>query len=122
MKRFLPIYFASILLSMLISCRDKYVNHKLEYSQLGPCNTDPAQIQMESNIMGERYQFVACLPADFDGKTYEVRQSGDSLRIEFQSKEGPTSSFQITLDIDAQPRYHHIWIGGQWLSVGEVAN
>lgn len=98
------------------------MNHKLEYEKLGPCNTDPVQVQLESNIMGDRYLFIACLPADFDGKGYAVHQSDDSLKVEFSSKEGPVSAFQVTLDIDANPRYHHIWIGGQWLTVGEASN
>lgn len=105
----------------LLSCSDNFINHKIEYKKLGGCGEISPLIQMESNIAGDRYIFNQCLPDDFDEKGYSVIRSGDTLVVSFNKKpDKPLSEFNVTLDIDANPRYGHIRIGNQVLAIGTV--
>lgn len=104
----------------LSSCNDTYVNHKLEFKKLGPCQDISAQVQLEANIAGERYLFNQCLSESFDEKGYSVDRKGDTLVVSFKNKtDEPKAAFALTLDIDASPRYSHIQIGDLVLAIGE---
>jgi len=103
------------------SCKDNFVNHKLEFKPAGECSASTPEIQMESNVMGDRYLFDECLPDNFDGKGYAVNRKGDTLVVSFGNPENrPTAGYAVTLDIDANPRYSHILIGTRTLAIGEV--
>ena len=117
-------YVLLILVFAFYSCNDSMINHKVEFNKVGSCETMSAQYHMESNIVGERYQFHQCLPEDFKGKeSYTITRKGDTLVVAFDTKsEKPKTGFALTLDIDANPRYSHILIGDQILAIGEVQN
>jgi hypothetical protein len=105
----------------LAACNDTYINHKIEFRKIGECGQISPQVQMESNVMGDRYHFNQCLPNDFNEKDYSVNRKGDTLVVSFSQKEGqPQSEYVVTLDIDANPRYDHIQIGNQVLAIGAV--
>lgn len=105
MKKFIP-FIACVL---LCSCSDAFINHKLTFEKAGACGNDQGGIQMLSNINGERYTFDECMNDSFDGKTYTVTRSGDSIFVKFPKGSGAQSRFTITIDIDAKPAYHHIF-------------
>lgn len=118
MKRILLICLFGI---PLLSCNDNFINTKIEFKKLGSCGEISPSIQMVSNIAGDRYTFNQCLPNDFDEKGYSVIRSGDTLVVSFNKKTNPSlSEFNVTLDIDANPRYGHIRIGNQVLAIGTV--
>jgi len=102
------------------SCGDgAFINHKLEYKKTGECSGGQKTINMLSNIAGERYEFESCLDAGFDGTNYTVERKGDSIVVSFPKATGATAAFNITLDIDAKPVYHHIVIDGREIIVGQ---
>lgn len=110
-----------LLITVVCSCNNKeaFINHKLEYKKTGDCGTDGVALNMNmlSNIAGERYMFDACLDADFDGKDLSIDRKGDSIIVAFARKKETGAVFRLTLDIDAYPVYHHIFFNGQEILV-----
>lgn len=104
----------SICCVVLFSCNDPFVRHDLKYEKIGDCSGNTGSIKMISNINGERYEFLSCLDAGFDGKNYSVQRTGDSLIVAFpRSADQPKALYKLILDIDAKPRYNHIILDGQ---------
>jgi hypothetical protein len=116
MKYILLIFTVAI----LSSCGDgSFINHTLEFRKTGDCIPGEKVVNMLSNIAGERYEFEACLDANFDGKNYNVERKGDSIIVSFPKTATAQSAFKITLDIDAKPEYHHIFLDGKEVIVGQ---
>ena len=109
MKYILVIFCAAL----LFSCSNSFINHELKYEKQGECRPLQKDIQMISNINGERYQFLCCMDDDFDGKAYTVNRSGDSIVVSFpKTATKKQSLYSLVLDIDAKPAYHHIFLDG----------
>ncbi len=73
---------------------------------------------MVSNINGERYEFLTCMDDGFDGKHYTVDRKGDSIIVSFpRSVNKKQAMYNIILDIDAKPPYHHILLDGGEVTV-----
>lgn len=103
---------------LFFSCSDSFINHKLKFEKAGDCTGEMKPIRMISNINGERYEFDCCMDGDFDGKAYSVERKGDSIIVGFPKTSGKKQSlFNLTLDIDAKPRYGHIILDGRELIV-----
>ncbi len=111
--------FLLLLGAVVYSCNNNeaFVNHKLSYKKTGDCTPGEKTVNMVSNIAGERYEFEACLDADFDGKRYTVERVGDSIVVDFPKHDGDKAAFMITLDIDAFPLYHVIVLDGKGIVV-----
>ena len=107
-------YLLFFICSMLfLSCSDSFIKHELKYEKQGECRPLEKDIQMTSNINGERYEFFACMDDDFDGKSYKVDRSGDSILVSFpKTLTKKQTLFSLILDIDAKPAYHHIVLDG----------
>jgi hypothetical protein len=115
-------YISLVLLAAVIySCNssENFINHKLEYKKIGECTAGEKAINMLSNISGERYEFETCLNANFAGDAYTVERKGDSIVVAFQRVDGEKAAFKITLDIDANPPYHHIILDGKEILVNQ---
>ncbi len=112
-------YLSLFLVVTLVSCSDAFIKHEMKVEKLGPCVDDRGAIQMLSNINGERYTFNECLEAGFDGKNYNVERNGDSIYVKFPSAAlaGDKQLFKLTLDVDAKPAYHHIFLNGREVHV-----
>ena len=55
---------------------------------------------------------------DFDGKGYTVERKGDSVIVSFTKTTGKKQAeYNLILDIDAKPNYHHIILDGQELTI-----
>ncbi len=108
-------YSVLILVSVLLfSCSDRFLNHSLTYEKLGNCTGIEDPVQLDANINGERFTFHSCLDADFNEKDYTIQRTGDSILVSFtKTSTKPQALFNITLDIDAKPRYHHIILDGK---------
>jgi len=104
--------------ALLFSCSDSFINHELKYEKQGECRPLEKNIQMISNINGERYEFLACLDDDFDGKNYKVDRSGDSIIVSFpKTAKKKQTLYSLILDIDAKPAYHHIVLDGNEITI-----
>lgn len=102
----------------LFSCSDSFINHALKFEKLGDCSNERNPIKMTSNSNGERYEFVSCLDEDFDGKKYSVERNGDSILVSFpKTSDRKQAQFKLILDIDAKPRYGHIILDGEELTI-----
>lgn len=104
--------------SLFISCSDSFINHELKYEKLGDCRSTENNIQMTSNINGERYEFLCCLDDDFNGKNYTVDRAGDSIVVSFpKAITKKQILYSLKLDIDAKPAYHHIVLDGKEITI-----
>jgi hypothetical protein len=102
----------------LFSCSDSFINHELKYEKLGECGNLQKGAKMNSNINGERYEFICCLDDGFDGKNYTVERKGDSILVNFpRSATKKTMAYHLTLDIDAKPAYRYIVLDGQGIDI-----
>ncbi|MBC7936639.1 MAG: hypothetical protein H7Y86_14910 [Rhizobacter sp.] len=105
-------YLLSVIVIVLVcSCSDSFINHTLKAEGSGECNEQPVPVKMISNINGERYEFQYCLGEGFDEKNYTVVRSGDSLLVKFPATGGKKFSYKLILDIDAKPPYRFITLG-----------
>ena len=113
--------FILLLAAVIYSCNNSegFINHKLEFKKIGECTAGEKAINMLSNIGGERYEFETCLNANFAGDAYTVERKGDSIVVAFQRTDGDKAAFKITLDIDANPPYHHIVLDGNEVLVNQ---
>ena len=102
----------------LFSCSDSFINHSLKFEKLGDCSRERGPVEMISNINGERYKFDCCMDNDFDGKGYTVERKGDSVIVSFtKTTEKKQAEYNLILDIDAKPNYHHIILDGEELTI-----
>ena len=99
--------------AIFCSCSDSFINHSLTYEKLGACSNEITPVKMLSNVNGERYELISCINNNFDGKNYLVERKGDSILVTFPKDNAERSSFKLTLDIDAKPVYHHIFLEGK---------
>ena len=114
MKYILFITFSCV----FFSCSDSFINHDLKYEKAGDCTDAPKSVKMTSNINGERYEFACCLDEYFNGKNYTVERKGDSIVVGFPKTQTKKQvMFDLILDIDAKPAYHHIILGDKELSI-----
>lgn len=104
--------------SLLFSCSDSFINHKLKFEKLGDCTGISESIKMISNINGERYEFFSCIDDGFDGKNYTVVRKGDSVIVSFPKTASQQKAlYKLVLDIDAKPRYNHIFLDERELTI-----
>ena len=104
--------------ALLFSCSDSFINHDLKYEMMGECRELAMDIKMESNINGKRYEFLSCMDEGFDGKNYTVERKGDSILVGFPKTAAKKQLlYNLILDIDAKPAYHHIILDGQEISI-----
>ncbi len=112
--------YALLLISscLFFSCSNSFINHDLKFEKIGDCTGISKPIKMESNINGERYEFFCCMDDGFDGKTYTVERKGDSITVNFpRSTAKKQVLYNLTLDIDAKPNYHHIILDGNDVTI-----
>jgi hypothetical protein len=105
---------------LLFSCNDgDFINHTLVAEKAGNCSGTSGAFNMVSNTAGERYTFAVCLPEGYDAKNYTVTRKSDTILVVFpEAKAGQaTSLYNMTLDIDAKPRYNFIKLGSELVAV-----
>jgi hypothetical protein len=115
MKRY-GLYAAMLLLAGCFGDGD-FVKHKLTAEKAGACMGSDGEVKMVSNTNGERYQFSICLPVGFAESDCNVSRQGDTVLVAFPEAKGATAKFNLTLDVDAKPRYRFIQLGKQLLTV-----
>ncbi len=103
--------------------QDPYLNHKLVKAEKlsASCYEYTPKFSMVSNIVGERYTFQKCLHATYDGQ-YTAERRGDTVVVNFTKAAGPEALYNITLDVDAYPRYNFLTIDGTTFTIIPAAN
>ena len=106
---------------LLNACETKpYVKHKLKFEKVADdCSGVSQQFQLNSNILGERYEFNKCLSEDFSEEMMTVERQGDTVVVQFEKKASniKRSEFHIILDIDVYPRYHFLTVDGETFAI-----
>lgn len=104
----------------LVSCSDTgpYLKHELEFKKLGDdCSGQSAQMNMNSNTNGERYEFEECLDADFNEGKMQVERKGDTVVVKFSRTNPRQSLYKMVLDINTYPRYNFLKLGDNTLHI-----
>lgn len=112
-----------LLLCMLVACKtEPYIKHDLEFKKLaGNCDQVNPSVKMISNIAGERFEFEACLPADFSADQLTVTKNGDDAFVNIpDSGKERTTAYKLVLDVKAYPKYKTITIGGETYHIAPV--
>ena len=100
--------------------RKPFVEHKIKFEKVADgCSTPPQSFKMTSNFGGERYEFDRCLAANFDDDQVITSRQGDTVVVKFtKPADGQARGiFNITLDIDSNPKYHFITIDGDTYAI-----
>lgn len=112
-----------LLLVTMAACKtEPYIKHDLELKKLADnCDQVNASVKMISNIAGERFEFEACLPADFSADQLTVTKNGDDAFVNILDKgKQATTSYKLVLDVKAYPKYKTITIGGETYHIAPV--
>jgi hypothetical protein len=110
---------------LMASCTSSgsFINHTLTIEKIGACTGQAPQFSMSSNTSGERYEFNYCLNDNYNTDSASMERIGDTLILNFNDKENSTKAlYKLTLDVDANPGYHFIKLGGQVLTVVTSSN
>lgn len=103
------------------SCKEEpHLKHKLAFTKVAnECASGVWDYKLISNTNGERYEFNACLPQEYSG-TYDVARRGDTLAVTLpgDTSQVPGALYKMVLDVDAWPKYTHIYLGTQLLKLG----
>ncbi len=109
-----------LILFLLAACKtEPYIKHDLTFEKIGDnCDNVNTGVKMISNIAGERFEFEACLPANFSAEQLTVTKTGDSAFVNY-----PVSGsvgYKLILDVKSYPKYTSFTIGGETYHIGPV--
>ena len=123
MKRILlPLFFLGFITSCDVG-HDPYLKHEVELKKVADdCSGMLGSFSMNSNIIGERYVFQECLPANAGKENVIVKRSGDTVSIQFDKSKGATSLYDLTVDINTKPRYNWLTIGNNTFPIIPAAH
>lgn len=103
------------------ACKEEvHLKHKLAFTKIGSeCTSGMWNYKLVSNTNGERYEFNQCLADNYNG-AYTVVRRGDTLDVHFtdDTSQVQHALYKMELDVDAWPKYTHIYLGEQLLKVG----
>jgi hypothetical protein len=110
-----------LLVILIAACKSKaFVKHDLEFEKIADnCTTIKEGINMNSNLNGERFQFESCLDADFKKEQLSSIRQGDTVILKFERKNPTQAKYNITIDLDAYPRYNYLIIDGIGIGINE---
>jgi hypothetical protein len=77
---------------------------------------------MNSNILGERYVFQECMHAGAGKEDVRVVRAGDTVVISFNNNTAGKQLYEITVDVNTQPRYNWLTIGNNTFPIIPTAN
>ena len=114
------ILFAIVFLSFGSCTEEPHLKHNLAFTKIANiCASGVWNYKLISNTNGERYEFNACLAQNYNG-AYNVTKRGDTLVVDIPADTSQLQSalYKMVLDVDAWPKYSHIYLGSQLLKVG----
>ena len=109
---------------VLTACEQElYLKHSIDYSRVSDgCDQIPASFKVSPNFGRQRFEFAKCLPADFSKKQLRVERNGDTISVLFHRPGDSRAMFEITLDIESNPRYQYINIDGETYTITFMDN
>jgi hypothetical protein len=110
------LFFCSLVLA---ACeQESYLKHSLDYTRVADrCDPIPAAFKVSPNFGRQRFEFAKCLPADFSKKQLQVERKGDTIFVLFPRPGDNRALFDITLDIESNPRYQYINVDGETYTI-----
>ena len=109
-----------LLLLFIYSCQTSvkgYLKHDAKVEKLsGNCDNLIDGVQVEANIIGERYEFQKCLNAS-GNYHYTVVNENDTLKVFFKPPTGTTALYKVVLDVQTEPAYKYVSIDGSTFTV-----
>ena len=120
------IFYLAASMVFLFSCdvsHGPYLKHKVAINKVSEnCAAQSQQFSMNSNINGERFVFQECLDADTDESDVLITRSGDTVSIQFQKKGDSQHLYELTVDVNTQPRYNWLKIGNSTIPIIPAGN
>ncbi len=114
--------FAAMLLVMASGCTEEpHLKYNLSYDRTADeCSSGIWNYKLTSNTNGERFEFNQCLPQEYKGEFTVIRRA-DTLVVSFPPDTAriPGALYKMVLDVDAWPKYSHIYLGSQLLQVSK---
>jgi hypothetical protein len=104
-------------------CKTKpFVKHSVDFEKIADnCSNQSAGISMNSNLNGERFEFQSCLDADFTKEQVTSYQPNDTtVLIKFERKNEKQVLYDLTIDLDAYPRYSLLVMDGDSIQMKRV--
>jgi len=108
-----------LLIVLVAACKSKpFVKHELKFEKAADnCSGPDPGFKMNSNLNGERYEFQRCLDADFTKDQLTSVQRGDTVELKFERKNPKQALYNLTVDVDAYPRYNILIIDGTAIEI-----
>jgi len=104
------------------ACKEEpHLKHKLAFTKTADeCASGVWDYKLVSNTNGERYEFNACLAANYNG-SYTLNRRADTLVLTLPADTSQNTSalYKLVLDVDSWPAYSHIYLGAQLLKLGK---
>ena len=119
----MKISFAILSAFLIFSCQTKpFVKHSLDFKKIADnCIGQTPAISMNSNLNGERFEFQSCLDADFKKEQITSYQPNDTtVVLKFERKNAQQVLYELTLDVDAYPRYSLLILDGDTIQMKAV--
>ena len=103
-----------VLIIAIAGCKTKpFIKQSVDFEKVsGDCGTQNGEFRMNSNLNGERYEFQRCLDVDFQKKQLTAIRRGDTIELKFARKNSKQALYNLTVDLDAYPRYNCLLIEG----------
>jgi hypothetical protein len=107
----MKLFFICLLLTV-VACKTKpFIKQDIEFKKAADnCEHMSTGFKMNSNLNGERYEFQRCLDADFTKAQFSSIRQGDTIVLKFERKNGKQALYDLTIDLDAYPRYNFLTI------------
>jgi hypothetical protein len=120
----MKIIYASLLMVVFAGCKSTpFVKHDLSFEKVSDdCSAMNPGFKMNSNLNGERYEFQRCLDADFKKEQLTHERQGDTIVLKFERKNSKQALYNLTIDLDAYPRYNFLAIDGNTFPINPAGN
>lgn len=119
MKRLLAV----LMIISITGCKTKpFVKHELEFEKIADnCNSVSTDFKMNSNLNGERFEFQRCLDANFKkGQVTSYQPDDTTVEVKFERNNSKQALYNLTIDIDAYPRYSLLILDGDTIHMKPV--
>ncbi|HLG39865.1 MAG TPA: hypothetical protein VI461_09360 [Chitinophagaceae bacterium] len=119
----MKIFFVFLIITSIAACRTKpFVKHDLEFEKVADnCNNQDAAFRMNSNLNGERFELQRCLDADFKkGQLTSYQPNDTTVVLKFERKNSSQALYQLTIDLDAYPRYSLLILDGDTIHMKQI--
>ena len=123
----IPTLLSAVMLILIFSScdvsQDPYLKHKVLIEKAADdCSGKSDKFNMNSNTNGERYTFQECLDVNSNEKNVLIERRKDTVLIQFQRTGQGTHLYNLTIDINTQPRYNWLVVGENTIAIISAGN